>query len=689
MRSIAFYVFVLSLSFVAQEARASCSVSLPRDESQKPREINARDLIELNDIGYPDPAITGESPLAVSPDGKNVAFVVRRADLQSNGYCYSLILLPLHPGSWPRVVDSGGEFIPLSTFVRNLEVEVGLPAQVTPIWSSDGRKIFYLKRLGGSTQIYAVPLDGSAAKAITSTPSDIEGLFKSRDGRHILFLTRPALLNAQIAIDAEGRSGWLYDERVAANAGPRPRLTEAQAPLKTFELAADGTGPALELANDALPLQVPIKSAKGFVATMERTGTSILSLRRLSLTAPDGRKISCAATECIGGITGMWWNRSGSELRFLRREGWNNELYAFYRWDPEKGGPTRVFATTDTIQNCVSAANQLVCTVENAARPRRIELIDPVRGNRHLLFDPNPQFRSLELGSVTRLRWRNDRGLEVWGDLVLPPHRHARQKFPLIVVQYNSRGFLRGGTGDEYPIFLFARRGFAVLSFERPRNVAESVPGIKNDVDANAADEKGWAERRSVESALLNGIDAAISAGNVDAKRIGITGLSDGATAVRFALINSKRFAAAAISSCCVEPKTAMTYGGIAWAEFNRKVGYPLASAKDSSFWTPMSIALNATHIHTPLLMQLADEEFVLSLEAFEALREAHAPVELYVFPNEHHVKWQPIHRLAIYERNLDWFDFWLRCREDPSLQKAAQNRRWRALKEHAASFCP
>jgi dipeptidyl aminopeptidase/acylaminoacyl peptidase len=352
----------------------------------------------------------------------------------------------------------------------------------------------------------------------------------------------------------------------------------------------------------------------------------------------------------------------------------------------------RTFATTDAIQNCVPAAAELICTTENAIMPRRVVAFNPVTGSRRLIFDPNPEFRRIRLGSVRRLKWLNDRGLEAWGDLVLPPNLKRGEIAPIVVVQYNSRGFLRGGTGDEYPIYLLAARGFAVLSFERPLAVAESIPNLKSEVEANAANERGWAERRSVQSAILAGVDAAIATGHVDGRRIGITGLSDGATAVRFALINSDRFAAAAISSCCLEPKTVMTYGGIAWAEYNRAVGYPPATVDDPLFWRPMSLALNAGKIRTPLLMQLADEEYLLSLEAFEALREQSAPVELYVFPDEHHVKWQPVHRLAIYERNLDWFEFWLRCHEDPAPAKAGQYRRWEAMRTRAPTtsrLCP
>jgi len=81
------------------------------------------------------------------------------------------------------------------------------------------------------------------------------------------------------------------------------------------------------------------------------------------------------------------------------------------------------------------------------------------------------------------------------------------------------------------------------------------------------------------------------------------------------------------------------------------------------------------------ILMQLADEEYLLSLEAFQALREHNKSVEMYVFPKEHHIKWQPVHRFAIYNRNIDWFSFWLRSYIDPDPSKKAQYERWKAMR--------
>src|SRR3546814_7717574 len=61
---------------------------------------------------------------------------------------------------------------------------------------------------------------------------------------------------------------------------------------------------------------------------------------------------------------------------------------------------------------------------------------------------------------------------ETFVDLVYPVNYDRRKKYPLIVVQYISRGFLRGGVGDEFPIQVFANRGYAVLSIQRPKLTA-------------------------------------------------------------------------------------------------------------------------------------------------------------------------------------------------------------------------
>ncbi|MEZ0243745.1 MAG: prolyl oligopeptidase family serine peptidase, partial [Sphingomonas sp.] len=189
---------------------------------------------------------------------------------------------------------------------------------------------------------------------------------------------------------------------------------------------------------------------------------------------------------------------------------------------------------------------------------------------------------------------------------------------------------------------------------------------------------------RRVLASLEAGIDTVLARGVADPARIGLTGLSDGSSTVQFALLNSDRFRAAAISTCC-ESAGALATVGLAYSDSTTKWGYPAPGFDDPGFWKPYSLAANAEEMRVPLLIQVADREYRLALETFAALDHARAPVEMYVFPDEYHIKYHPAHRLAIYERNLAWFDFWLNGQVSGDPGSAKTMARWQALSARAA----
>ena len=100
------------------------------------------------------------------------------------------------------------------------------------------------------------------------------------------------------------------------------------------------------------------------------------------------------------------------------------------------------------------------------------------------------------------------------------------------------------------------------------------------------------------------------------------------------------------------------------------------------SRWKLVSPALNAERIRAPVLFQLPEQEARMIPELYARLSAANIPTELYAFSDEDHFKLQPRHRLAVYERNLDWFRYWLQDHRDPDAGKAGQYQRWNALKE-------
>jgi predicted acyl esterase len=164
--------------------------------------------------------------------------------------------------------------------------------------------------------------------------------------------------------------------------------------------------------------------------------------------------------------------------------------------------------------------------------------------------------------------------------------------------------------------------------------------------------------------------------------------MSDGATSATYALLHSKMFAAISITGCCFDESFPMRVGPIA-ARYFATVGYPTLTDRSpyaDHFWDELSLARNARRITTPILVQASDDELMSILQTYTALREVDGPIDVFVMPGEHHVKWQPAHRLALYQRSLDWFGYWLKGEIPADPARRADVTRWEALKHPSAA---
>jgi dipeptidyl aminopeptidase/acylaminoacyl peptidase len=162
---------------------------------------------------------------------------------------------------------------------------------------------------------------------------------------------------------------------------------------------------------------------------------------------------------------------------------------------------------------------------------------------------------------------------------------------------------------------------------------------------------------------------------------MGISGFSDGTSMVQWALINSSLFKVASMGACCEDIYSYPLEAGPAFERSTREAGYRFFEPGVPEYWQPMSLFLNADRIETPILIQTGDSEYQIGLDVLDAYRRRGKPIELYVLPGEAHFKWQPAHRLAIYERSADWFAFWLLHEIDCAPDKAEQNARWQKMK--------
>ena len=687
MRQIMLVAILLAAAMLTP-SRASaqgvqCASMLPRPVTTgkvQARPIAARDLVQLRDIGPIGASFEGASPLALSPDGRYIAFQIRRAHPDTNTYCVGLVILRTDSGEAPRLLDSGGDLTRISFPLRGLEgFPSGLPTPVVPRWSPSGSSLAFLRSQNGISQVWIVSLAGGPAKQLTHGTIAIEDFAWSNDGKEIVFKINEGVARARAEIAIEGRSGFHFDARFAPLSsrtpyplksamygGRRTRVPGVFSDAAAFDTVAvanssirpattDETAQLMNGSTAAVPgASLFAASSSGTLAwTAPIDPTTFLSPQILRVTRPGKAEVVCQDSACRDHFVGIWLRADGQDVWFLRREGWGLSELGLYRWSMKAEPPKRILRTNSALGGCVAVSTDLICLEEEATVPRRVVKVDLERGTMKVLFTPNPEFASIRMNPVQRLRWRNTYGIETFSDLVLPSNDRKAGPLPLVIVQYDSRGFLRGGTGDEYPIQLLASRGFAVLSFERPRDYALTIP-TKSVAEFERVDLEGWADRKSVLASLTEAIDLLTKRGVIDPRRVAITGLSDGGSTVQYGLVNTTRFAAAILSTCCQDPKKLELLGDLS-AGYFEQIGYPPRATTGDMFWRSFSLAMNASHIRAPVLMQLADDEYLGALDSYYALRGTGTPVDMFIYPDEHHVKWQPLHRCVIYRRNVAW----------------------------------
>ena len=666
-----------------------------------PKAISAKDLLSLRSIG----GYTGN--VSVSPDGQLVAFQLQDPDFSTHTYNLRWYAMRVD-GHVPTYLGSGGDLmLQPAAFGRSS----GSRAELVARWSPNSEWVAYLRKTGGEVQVWRSRADGSLQEQVTHNAADVMGFAWTADGAAIYYTVGRDRDSLQSADEREGNSGYLVDDRFMPPYqtkplrftcgesvwGVQPPESERCRPL-TWLSRFDGvdrraTAEEERTFERQLAPQMPLDSSevskvRGVAWNAARDRVAWLKNRDADRNPGESAPLTlfidgtqCAAPECTGQLKQIWW--VGNELVFLRSEGHAYSIPTLYALKFTRRGPQVFYRREGTLNSCGVAGRTLICLEETPTHPRSIVRIG-LDGSKGTLFDPNPDFPCFEIGTVERIEWEDGFGNDTFAHLVYPPGYQRKSRYPLVIVQYRSRGFLNGGVGDEYPIYPLAADGFLVLSFDRPDDWNLSAHHSENTLAGVAASEAeewkdGYKERRKL-SALEIILDRLDRRGIVDLKRIGITGLSDGADTVDYALFSSNLFAAAAMSGDWSPEYYSLTTND-AMRGLIRGFLHVGSGDQVVEKWAPLSIAHRAGSVTAPLLIQVPDTELVQTAPIYVALKDAGKPVEAYVFPDENHIKWQPQHKLAVAERAIDWFRFWLQDREDKNPTKLDQYQRWRQLR--------
>ena len=637
-----------------------------------------RELVEITDIGS----------LSASPDGRLAVFRTERASVQSDRYGLEWYAVDLQSGSVRRIAD-GGEAI---------YDDPGLLEQSDAVWLPGAASIAFRALVDGAIGIWTASVSGDKAAPLIVRDEDIEQLAPTADGRALIYKIGPSRAQIDRAERQEYDSGIRVDGSVdlaqslyrggsinGRMASQRltgywytrsgllwrtPRL------IRRYDLDSGHDEPAGQVQTAAPSASANISDATravsgdGEVAQANWDGFS----GSLTLRGPGGGPtIRCADLLCATRrISSLVW-RPGTQqilVTFIDRQ----HRQSLYLWDPAANRLRSVVAAdgllaggrNDTLP-CAVTARSAVCVEAGPASPPQLVEIALDTGAEKPLFDPNAKMRQDYRANVEFLTFKGKSGTEFGGVLLTQAGATARPS-PLFVNYYDCDGFLRGGVGDEWPVPALLDKGFVVACLN-----SAPFAGEQNAVQTYRTG--------------MEGVRAAIamlaSRGLVDRSKVAMGGLSFGSEVAMWIAMYSKLLHALSISSAQVEPAQywLSAQPGTDHAYFRKKVwglGPPEQTPRQ---WRLLSPAMNAKRITVPTLFQLPEQEARQMPELYARLVAAGTPTELYAFPDEAHVKVQPRHRLAIFDRNLDWFRYWIQDYRDPDPAKAEQYQRWDRLK--------
>jgi len=674
--------------------------------------ISPRRLLEVADL-------TG---LVISPDGSSVAFRLERASVVRNTYDTFWYVQAMDGKAPPRRIADGGVL---------LHDTAGGSVPGHAVWSPDGHWIYYRALVDGQMAVWRAAVDGSGAQPVTHDPANIRDFALSTEGKTLKYsvgATRAAVIAAE---QAEYDQGVHIDDTVPVGQGGLFRSGNFDGRLETQRFrsgspsfdrvqlltgvpdqwkAVDvGTGKTRNLPSSERPPQPPttsdlsdeIRKAIGMrtlessppwklevdpdtgrIALLTRTGEGKGLMRKPDVQlamlpkAGSSRIIKCQAELCTGkAVSSIQWRPRSDEVLFTVTDEHEGQAQSIYRWNVRTGAVHLVAQSAGMLNGggryqsggCGVSFEAMVCVVAKADRPPRLERIDLATSERQVLFDPNAGL-ALDMAKTTPahlIRWTDAKGQEFTGQF-FPARRTADGPSPLFVDYYVCRGFLRGGVGDEWPFASMAEDGISALCINSAPYRLDAI------------------ERYGIGlSAVQSVIDLLASKGEIDRTRVGMGGLSFGTEVTLWTVMKSDLLAAASVTSPMMSRNWYLfaSMKGDAFLKPLKEFWQLGALDETPERWRVLSLAAHLDTIKAPILMQMPEQEYVMALDyAIPLIREHRA--DLYVFPNEPHQKFQPKHKLAAYERNLDWFRFWLQGYEDPDSVKRAQYAHWREMKK-------
>jgi dipeptidyl aminopeptidase/acylaminoacyl peptidase len=615
----------------------------------------------------------------LSPDGKQVAFVINRADWKANRQISHIFR-----------INAGG--------TGQVQLTFGERGEQSPRWSPDGKSIAFTARRDPDTvnQIYVLHADGGEARRITSHATAAGSPTWAPDGKSIYFTATDAKSAEERERDRVQDDVFSFEENNFKQRhlwttdldGKTRRVTEGDWSVASYELSTDGA----RIAMHRTPSPLLGAGDRGEVWVMDASGQNARRLTTNGVSeanasvSPDGTTVLFTADSnaqfehyyndklfvvpAAGGaarvllpadvsyeVENAEWSNDSKSIYFTANMGVHNEIM---RVDVATGRVAQLtkgehnlggwsFADESGLhvflRNTAERASEIYTLPAAGGEPKRVTAV----------FDEDlAKFKTMRAEAI---RWKSQDGVTVEGLLYYPIDYKAGTKYPLIVATHGGPAASdRFGFATEYQVY--AAKGYAVL---RPNYRGSTGYG-----DAFLRDMvKGYFKNSHLD--VLAGVDHVIAMGIADPTKLIKMGWSAGGHMTNKIITYTDRFKAASSGAGAanwismyaqsdIREYRTPWFGGTPWQ----------ANAPIELFWTHSPLK-DAAKVKTPTIFLVGEQDprvpMPQSVEMYRALKSNGVPTHLYVAPREGHGWTELRHRLFKLQIEMEWFEKYIHNR--------------------------
>ncbi|MFT3790423.1 MAG: prolyl oligopeptidase family serine peptidase [Rudaea sp.] len=633
----------------------------------------------------------------ISPDGKQVLYEVRRTLYERNEYQTELWLRDADGKTAARRLVAGP---PVKSPFQSLRAQ----------WAPDGRSFLYFATRDGSSLLTRYTLSDAREEVLLTQEwaatdprhTHVQFAKMSPDGKTLAFAAakEPAKSVPMRGIVAgtewwrpqagPNASLWLLD--IATKL--MKRMTEPTMHVSEVTWSPDGTRIAFGAApsakdspyiDDLYVLDVrsgkirPLVQQQGWdheavwspdgrsIAFVSQKGTLDLNYASWIAVVPaDGgtpRYYFDAFQQQSGSVpANLRWTMDGKRLLFT-------ELYHFgrhlFEGDLNTNEVRQLSANGHYYQRYSFSADarRVALTIEDVTTPSDVYVTSLPWREPRKLTELHPDWNDIRRTQVLTTKWRSrDNRFDVEGVVILPANARPGERHPTLLYMPGGPSMPRMGfMMDEplYPFLVFAARGYAVfIPSSRGRGgfgkeFRDAMPRNSDVMPGPFAD-------------VMAGIDNLIARGIADPNKLAFSGFSYGGILGSYVLAHTTRFKAGGINEGYPNHlRLALRYAGSAhWRQLLKDqegLGSPW-NEKDLRVLWENSPIYAMDHAKTPTLLEFgelsgAHDEGV---ELYSALQYFNVPSMFIVYPRSGHGNDEPKLLMDSYQRQLNWFDYWV-----------------------------